>query len=70
MMETKVKLLMETISKEKIKSLSNTSEASDQIWSKDYLNFKKTMQLMAHKNRVRWERVLREIFTDFNELFI
>ena len=34
------------------------------------MGFKKMMQLLSHKSRVRWERILREVITDFHEVYV
>ena len=54
MIDTKAKLLMETIPKEKINTIDPDPTRSGKIWSKDFLNFKKVMQLLSHKAKVRW----------------
>ena len=70
MIETKAKLLMETIPKERIQKIESESSTGGNIWSRDFLGFKKVLQLLTHKAKVRWERILREVLTDFHEIYI
>ena len=49
MVETNTKLLIETV---------NRKELSEGSWNKTSLEWKKLKQLLPHKNKVRWEKIL------------
>lgn len=62
MIETKVNLLTQSDFREQFKDKSQ--------WEHNLMEWKKITHVIAHKNTVKWDKILQNSFSSFDPLFV